>query len=254
MAQHPWLDPRPFTFGEGEKVGVLLIHGFTGAPAEMRPMGEYLAAQGYTVTGPQLAGHGSRWQTLNRMHWQDWVSSAGVALTQLQAHCDRVFVGGLSLGGLITLYLGAQHPEIDGLVPMAPAMSVRNKLIYLTPLLKYLFKKRDIRDTASDAVDPATFDRCWSYPVTPIAAAHEVLKLQRRVWGLLEQVTQPLLIFQGYHDRQVNLKGTARLYERVRAADKALVWLDNSGHCLTVDSERQAVWRKTHEWIQGRSH
>ena len=121
MAQHPWLDPRPFAF-EGGKVGVLLIHGFTGAPAEMRPMGKYLAAQGYTVAGPQLAGHGSHWQTLNRMRWQDWVSSASVALTQLQAHCDQVFVGGLSLGGLITLYLGAQHPEIDGLVPMAPAI------------------------------------------------------------------------------------------------------------------------------------
>ena len=40
----------PFDFPEG-KHGVLLIHGFTGSPAHMRPLGDALRARGYAVRG-----------------------------------------------------------------------------------------------------------------------------------------------------------------------------------------------------------
>ncbi len=253
MTQNAWLDPNPFFF-DGGPVGVLLVHGFTGAPPEMRPMGEYLAEQGYAVSGPRLAGHGTTWQEMNRTRWQDWVGSAGVALTQLQARCAQVFVGGLSLGSLITLYLGAHHPEIAGLIPMAPALFATNKLIYLTPIARYLIKKRDKNEEAdNDLTDPEAINQLWSYTVNPVVAAHEVLKLQRSVRRALDRITQPLLIFQGRQDRAVSLKGAPLLYERVRSSDKELVWLENSGHCLTVDSECEAVWQKTHAWMQARS-
>jgi carboxylesterase len=252
MAQHPWLDPSPFFF-DGGSVGVLLIHGFTGAPPEMRPMGEYLAAQGYTVSGPRLAGHGTNWQEMNRTRWQDWVNSAGVALTQLQARCRQVFVGGLSMGSLVTLYLGAHHPEISGLIPMAPALKVADNLIYLTPIAKYFIKKLAKDETTDcDLTDPDAPDRLWSYPVNPVAAAHELLKLQRQVQRTLDRIAQPVLIFQGRLDRAVSLDGASLLFQSVSSTDKQLVWLENSGHCLTVDSEREGVWQTTHDWIQER--
>jgi carboxylesterase len=252
MAQHPWLDPNPFFF-QGGPVGVLLVHGFTGAPPEMRPMGEYLAAQGYTVAGPRLAGHGTTWQEMSRTRWQDWIGSADAALTQLQARCEQVFVGGLSMGSLVTLYLGAHHPDVAGLIPMAPALIAANKLIYLSPILKYLIKKLDKDEEAeNDLTDPDAFNQLWSYPVNPAAAAHELLKLQRVVRRQLKRITQPILIFQGRRDRAVSLKGAPLLYDGVQSDDKELIWLDNSGHCLTVDSEREAVWQKTHEWIRER--
>jgi carboxylesterase len=252
MAQHPWLDPSPFFFAGGP-VGVLLIHGLTGAPTEMRPMGEYLAAQGYTVAGPRLCGHGTAWQELSRTRWQDWINSAGVALTQLQGRCRRIFVGGLSLGGLITLYLGQQHPEIAGLVPMAPALNVASPFIRLTPIAKRFVTKLDKTGAMDNGhVDSETCNRLWCYPVTPLAAAHEVLKLQRVIRPALGRIVQPLLIFQGRHDRAVRLDSAAIVYERAASSDKELVWLDNSGHCVTVDSEREVVWRKTHWWIQER--
>jgi len=252
MAQHPWLDPNPFLFAGGP-VGVLLIHGFTGAPPEMRPMGEYLAQQGYTVSGPLLTGHGTTWQEMNRTRWQDWVDCAEEALTELQMRCEQVFVGGLSMGSLLTLYLGAHYPRIAGLIPMAPALIASNKLIHLAPVLKYLIKKRDKDEAAeNDLTDPDAFNRLWSYPVNPSAAAHELLKLQRVVRRSLQRITRPILIFQGRQDRAVAPKCAPLLYDSVRSRDKELVWLDNSGHCLTVDSEREAVWGKTHVWISAR--
>ena len=69
--EHPWPSPptaEPF-FAAADPdaptagaVGVLLVHGFTGSPASMRPWGEYLAGQGYAVAVPRLPGHGTTWQ------------------------------------------------------------------------------------------------------------------------------------------------------------------------------------------------
>lgn len=46
---------EPFLF-LGDDTGILLVHGFTGAPKEMRTMGEYLAAHGKTVLGIRQPG------------------------------------------------------------------------------------------------------------------------------------------------------------------------------------------------------
>jgi len=39
-------------------------------------------------------------------------------------------------------------------------------------------------------------------------------------------------------------------YERIGSTDKELVTLRNSGHCLTVDSEWEAVAEKSYEFIR----
>lgn len=46
---------EPF-FLPGGSMGVLLVHGFTGLPAELSMMGEYLQQRGCTVLGVRLAG------------------------------------------------------------------------------------------------------------------------------------------------------------------------------------------------------
>ena len=39
------------------KVGVLLVHGLTGTPAEMKHFGKVIARRGVTVACHELAGH-----------------------------------------------------------------------------------------------------------------------------------------------------------------------------------------------------
>ena len=55
---NPQLDGDPFWF-EGGPIGVLLVHGFTATPVEVRRLADRLNAQGYTVAGPLMAGHGT---------------------------------------------------------------------------------------------------------------------------------------------------------------------------------------------------
>lgn len=250
MTRHAHLDPSAF-FLEGGLVGVLLIHGFTGSPPEMRLVGDYLYQRDCTVSGPLLPGHGTTVDDMNRRQWTEWTNCVEEALADLQARCEKAFVGGLSMGSVLTLYLTAHHPELPGVILYSPAVWPADRLIYLTPVLKYLIRKKPKSDESdSDLTDPEADLRLWSYKDNPVFAAHEFLRLLRRVRRALPQITCPMLIIHSTLDTAIHPNSARLTYERVGSADKELVTLRNSGHCITVDSEWEAVAEKTYEFIQ----
>jgi len=249
MTEQPGLDLSPFFFAGGP-VGCLLLHGFTGAPPEVRPMGEYLAERGLTVLGPCLPGHATTPDDLIRTHWTDWAGEAERGLHELQRQCQRVFVAGLSMGGLLTLYLGARYP-VAGLIPMAAAVHVSSRRAKLAPFLKYFVKQiKKGPPEKGDWVDPQAIRRHWSYNVYPVAPAHELLKLQNLVRSELHRISAPILIIQGLRDAAVPPASAQWLYDNVPSCDKRLLLLANSGHCLTIDAERETVWRAAYDFIQ----
>src|ERR671931_1206621 len=100
---------EPFSF-KGDRVGCLLIHGFTGTPNELRWLGEQLAADGRTVLGVRLAGHGTCVEEMNTTRWRDWYSSALDGYASLRRECDQIIAIGLSMGGMLALLLAARNP------------------------------------------------------------------------------------------------------------------------------------------------
>ena len=253
MPRPEHLDPSPYA-ADGGPIGSLLIHGFPGSPAETRPMGEYLARRGLTVRCPLLPGHGTRPEDLIGVRWQAWAAAVEAALADLQARCRHVFVGGLSLGSLLTLWLGAQHPEVRGLLPMAPAIKIDNPLVPLTVALRHVIKY--VPQAAlpkEDLADPEAADRIWCYDRTPMWGAGEVYRLQREVTRVLPEIRQPVLIFQGLRDTSVDPQAAQILYDRIGSSDKEVVWLEQSGHNLLVDAEREAVWARSYEWMMARA-
>ncbi len=104
---HPAAQPY---FFQGRDTGCLLIHGFTGSPPELLPLGKYLAERGCAVSAPLLAGHGTRVDDLVKTSWQDWLQSAVDGLSQLREEpIKRIFLIGISMGGLLGLMLAAEE-------------------------------------------------------------------------------------------------------------------------------------------------
>jgi carboxylesterase len=251
MTDFPPPVPDPFDYS-GNSVGILLIHGFTGSPSEFRSMGQYLSEQGYTVVGPLLPGHGTTWQDMARRRWQEWANAAEQVYLELKGRCRTVLVGGGSMGGLLTLYLAERHPEIAGIIPMAPALFTADWRAGLAWLIKYFvqFNPYDPERDGDDLTDPEARQRyLWSYMGTPVAAAEQLVLLQHAVRRDLRKIAAPTLIFQGTRDRSVKLQSAVYAFNRIAAKDKELIWLTNSGHCLWVDSEKEQVWQKTHQFI-----
>lgn len=226
-------------FWEGGPVGILLSHGFRATTAEVRPLGEVFRDQGYTVAGPLLPGHGTRPQALNRCRWTDWVAAIEEAYGELQSRCDTVFVGGESLGALLTLYLASKHPEIRGVLSYAPALITGSPFIrWISPLIATF-----IPFLEEEAGPPTRVDDYWKGygTVIPTRGAVEVFRFQRRVFERLPHIVQPLFVAHGRLDPLVAPEAPGLLLNGVRSSWKELHWFERSIHCVILDAEWEQV-------------
>jgi len=133
MPEHPVLpEAEPFS-APGGPHGALVLHGFTGCPQSMRGLAQAFAGAGFAVELPRLPGHGTAIEDMLETSWADWSATAEAAYSELAERCDKVVVGGLSMGGTLTLWLAERHPEIAGIVLVnaaaePPAESFRDML------------------------------------------------------------------------------------------------------------------------------
>ena len=97
----------------------LLVHGFPGTPAEMRPLGTVLRDAGWTVHGLMLPGLGADIASLEQRAGRDWSDAVRQALAGLQQHYSPVLLVGYSMGGALAVH-AAQQLRPSGLVLLAP--------------------------------------------------------------------------------------------------------------------------------------
>ncbi len=140
MGEHVDADPSSFLL-EGGPTGILLIHGFTGSPTEMHLVGGYLNERGVTVYAPLLPGHGTTPEDLNGRTCKDWQDHVEGTLVELKTSCEHVFVGGLSLGALLSFRLAARHSDLSGMVTYSPTIEVTDWRSYLLPVIKYFISQ-----------------------------------------------------------------------------------------------------------------
>jgi carboxylesterase len=228
---NPHFDGRPF-FRPAGRVGVLLMHGYTATPWEVRPLADRLHAQGYSVAGPLLAGHGTRAADLNKVRWQDWVASGATMYARLTAVCDHIFVAGQSTGGLVALYLAAQYPAVAGVMGYAPA--IRLTLSPLQKIALYLLAPF-VSEMARGSLDGA--DQWQGYPGLPLRGALQLLAFQKAVRRSLPQITQPVLICQGRLDSTVHPSAGELIFQGVRSTVKEYYWLRQTSHAILLDKE-----------------
>jgi carboxylesterase len=245
-------DGKPFFFEGKGRVGCLLIHGFTGTTSSMKPMGEYLAGRGLTVLGPRLPGHGTDVKDMGRHSRQEWIGAVETALREIGSMCDKVFVGGLSMGGTLTLYLGENHPdEISGLVPISAAVSrvapgAQYYMLPLVPVLKHVMKT--FPGPGNDLKDPNTTE--IAYDKLSTEALHEMIKLAAGVKADLSRIKMPIRIFVSRDDHVVPPENSRYIYDNVSSADKKMIWLENSFHVATLDLDKEQIFEQTFDFIQ----
>lgn len=242
---------EPFGFeGAGSETGVLLVHGFTGSPQSMRPWGEHLAAQGWTVIAPRLPGHGTSARDLAETTGEDWYVEAEMGLVGLAERCSSVFVCGMSMGGTIALDLAARQSErVAGLVVVNGSVYSEDPRARLAPLLGKL--PFSVKGIGSDIADPAQKELC--YERVPLKAASASLAYMNLVKHRLGDVHAPMLLFGSRQDHVVPPGNTSFIAEHVSSGEVEVVWLDRSYHVATLDYDAPVIFERSAEFIAKRA-
>ncbi len=248
QAGEPRGSAEPFDLPGGPDA-VLLLHGLTGSPFEVRTLAERLAAAGMRCRAPRLAGHPDP-RTLARTTWREWVAGGRDELLRLGG-ARRTFVVGSSMGALAACALAHDHPDrVQGLALLSPALRLRPLgalagLLGRTPA-PWLWPDVPKR-AGSDVRDPEMRRRNPCMDVMPLAAVGELSRFQAEVDRLLPAVRAPAIVIAGAHDHTVALSGAERLAARIGSGPARLVVLPESWHLVGIDVERdrcaEEVWR-----------
>lgn len=246
---------EPFLF-PGNRTGILLIHGFTGTPKEMRWMGEYLNQQGYTCLGVRLAGHATTPEDMIASRWTDWTDSVEDGFQILSGLTDRIFLAGLSMGGVLSLLMSTRL-DAAGVIAMATPYSLPNDprdypvwfIKAYSRVVKYLPKSKE--EPGAAWFDKEAFKDHISYPQNPVRSIAEMKLLLTEMRSALPKVRKPVLLLHSKNDPYVLPENMERLYDGlVNASEKTKVYVTESGHVVTRDAARHQVFELARDFIQ----
>lgn len=253
----------------GPRRGALLVHGLTGAPAEMRYLGKRLHRDGFTVAAPLLAGHGTTTADLLATGWRDWLDAVVAAHDALAREVDEVHVAGICVGGLLGLALAHARPAVasaaaysvtlahDGwsmpawirrVRPVYPLFSLPGlRSIEVPEAEPYGVKNPRLRARIASAMDLGVEG---ALPAFPCGAIVHQYRLGEHVMRVAPSIAAPVLMLHATQDDQCRGRNAERLHARL-GGPAQLHWMHDSYHMMHVDQERAEVAAMTSRFFRG---
>jgi carboxylesterase len=228
---------EPFS-ADGGPHGFLAIHGFTGSPASMRPLAERFAEAGWAVECPLLPGHGTAVADMLPTRWEDWSATAEVAYQRLADRVDgRIVVGGLSMGGTLTVWLASRHPEIAGIVCINPLVAGAGQLKDIVQAGADQGQET-MPGISSDIAAPGVVE--LAYTETPLRPLLSLFDAVDDLQAGLASIDVPVLLFTSPEDHVVPPFNSDHLARAV-AGPVERVTLERSYHVATLDFDRDVI-------------
>lgn len=257
-----------FVLGSGE-VAVLLIHGLTGTPTELRRVAVGLANAGCTVYVPTLAGHCGNNADLQATGWQDWYEGVRRTFVGIRQRHRQVFVGGLSMGAVMSMYLASEHPgQVSGLLMYSTTLKYDgwsiNKLAFLTPLLMkipfgvhicsfeekppYGIKNERLRAVVERQMKAGESSSAGLLTMEGVTV-RELHRMNAVVKKRMPSITTPALVLHSIED-DITSRWNADYVERKLGGPVVKVLLDNCYHMITVDLQYRRVVELSADFIE----
>lgn len=235
---------KPFFFDGTNGKGILLIHGWTSTPYEVRRLGEYLNQAGYTVFGIQLKGHGTVPKDLEGVKWTDWLSDVQSGFDKLKETCDKVYIGGTSIGANLALNFAKENKEVAGLIIMAAPYKMKTEPVALFVVrmmikMKKKYRKKFYPPTFGLSTTITRLISYQSYPVKSVLEAFGCVKEARRN---LDKVTQPCFILQSTHDHIVAKDSLENIYSQIGSEIKKKQYIHKAYHTFISDIKNRHVF------------
>lgn len=222
---------QPF-FLNGNTAAVLLVHGFPGSPAEMKPIAEYLNELGWTVSVILLPGLGPDITNLTQKKHQDWIDEVNSALKNLSKYHYPVIIGGFSMGAALSI-IAASKIAVNGLMLLAPYWRLPGIFWNMLPLISILFREVkpfgyidvDLEDTnvrsgiedffpGINLDDPQVINDLKQLTI-PTKLFNEIRIVGKLAETAAKSITVDTLVLQGKHDKVVTPKLTRKFVSKI---------------------------------------
>ncbi|MFM0140661.1 alpha/beta hydrolase [Caballeronia grimmiae] len=249
---------KPIEYAGGDHA-VLLLHGLSSSPLEMRFLARALNRQGFTAVAPMLDGYsaGSPHSRKER-----WIAAAVREFDALARQYARVSVCGLSIGAALSLAVVHERPSAQAMILLSLTLDYDGWAMpwyrfllywaYYTPL-RHRWRYREeqpfgLRNEALRAKVARAMQRSDFSEVGPstisLPALHEASRLARSVRHVVPSITTDSLIIHAIDDETSSPLNARFVGSRVGSSFLRTIFLDDSYHMITSDNEREIVARE----------
>lgn len=232
--------------------GILLLHGFGDTPQTLRLLARDLHATGYNVRAPLLPGHGRSVAEFMVSRRADWIACARDELEIMKQRCETVALGGLSMGGALAAILAAENPECPALVLMAPYLDMPMAHKAAAATYSLWGGNRPHKSNSPGSIrDPEERAKNVGYGVYSGRLLFELWRVAALAQKSLAKIMSPTLIVQSRTDPRIAPEVAERALAALATRDKRLVWVERTGHIITVDYGRERVFTEVRSWLNG---
>jgi len=239
-------------FDSKNEVGLVFSHGYMAAPKEVETLAHYLFERGINVYAPRLRGHGTDPKALLTVTAQDWEADFERAFTAMRQMCTKVYIGGFSTGGLLSLIHAAQY-QVDGVIAINSALKLHDlRVSYVVPTLQFFnemvgyLHAKGIMEWVDNS---QTEQPKVNYHKHPLVAVSQLEKVMTKTAKNLSKVSAPILIIQGDNDPIVKSESARLIYDAVSAKEKKLLLLPRKRHSLLADVGYEEVFESVYQFI-----
>jgi len=255
-----------FIHEDREPLGaILLFHGLTGSPYEMKKYGQFLFEKGYDVFCPSLPGHGEKMDEIYSVQFQNWLDFAYLKFEELNQKYENIFVSGLCLGAVLAIALGIKYTnKIKGIVSLSTTLYLDGWRLpwykFLMPLglstiirFYYCYPECDPHGIKNERVRAIIKKLLQKTEVGmndfPMSAIYELIKLSGVVIKNLYKFNCPILLMHSLEDDLTSVKSAKVVYDKISSKNKEMIILKDSYHMVLYDNEKEFVYNKAIDFI-----
>ena len=237
-----------------KKCGVLLLHGFSSSPGELKDLAKFLHSKSFTVYAPLLPGHGTTPAMLAMTKWQQWVSATEEAVDRLLDDCSEVWIVGNSMGGNLALITANYRKKVKGIITVSTPIvfNTKQNLVRLVlPLMKRVkfFQKKKYSERFVKRFGKTKRDD--SYNMIPLRGLVHLIRVVKESKKAVSVIKKPLLVCQANPDDIMDISSAEFIYNTAKSKKKKLLWVPNSIHLVLLDPlHKKKVYKRIEGFIK----
>jgi esterase/lipase len=206
---------------QGPARAILMTHGLTDSPYQMRDIGKFFQKQGFHVLAMQLPGHGTRPGDLLAFHWQDWLRAHQHLLDLLSEEVEQVYLLGFSAGATLSIYQALRHDHIRGLFLFSPAIRVRRlaRLAYPLSRLGRRWKRFAWFDVQPDS-DSFKYESLTTHSISEV---YDMIQALNRL-ATLTELRVPVFVAASDNDITINTRVLLEWFEKLGELPRRMLY------------------------------